>query len=275
MSVNSVDLAPEILHVDSFEDMFDSLKRAEVKAAVSTANPFEYQDAIEDFNRTQKDVYVVIGSPLNLFQEKLNGQLKKKGLADNTVRTAFVEHVYQLASGFIELKKPRENKWDVTITSTFLHNTKQREWHIDSYDATGNTYQMTTTLAGNPGTLVSHSGDYERQAFETMRDERREKEIWYQKETMRLKREVRNPVKRKLLEKKIELQIKKARSKMVLDMEKLLKSMEGHPTEGRDIILFRGGDVPHSSPVLDQRRLVFTMVEFDEFMDLEHASRTY
>jgi len=275
MSEPNDNLSPEILRVESFDHMFEALNRSEVKAAISTAAVFEHQDAIEAFNRTERDVYVVIGSPLEDFQEKLNRQLEKKGLNNSTVRTAFVEHVHALARNFLKNKNTRDDKWDVTITSTFLHNTRQREWHIDSYDATGTTYQMTTTLAGEPGTLVSHSKDYNRKAFERLRDERREKEIWYQKEMIRLRDEVRNPVKRKLSAKVIETQVKRARKKMVLDMEKLLANMEGHSTKGRDVVLFRGGDVPHSSPVLDRRRLVFTMVEFDEFMDLEHASRSY
>jgi hypothetical protein len=268
-------LAPEIISVDSFAQMFDALRRPEVKACISDANPFKYQNEIEDFNETGREVYVVIAAPLNRFHEKLDQQLKKKGLDNNVVRHAFVEHVYQLAHDFVEIKKPREDKWDVTVTSTFLKNTQEREWHIDSYDATGKTYQMTKTLAGHPGTLVSHSRDYDRKAFEVMRDERREKEVWHQNESLRIQREVQNPIKQKLLKKKIDIQLNSARSKMVLEMERLLKSMPGHATEAQDIILFRGGDVPHSSPVLNRRRLVFTMVEFDEFMDLEQANRKF
>ena len=268
-------LHPEVTYTESFKSLFQVLEDSNAKAAVSPTPTFEFQEEIEEFNKSGRDVYVVIGSPFDQFHEKLDTHLAKKGLSNAKVREAFVEHVFQLAKSFIDNKQPKENKWDVTITSTFLKNTKQREWHIDSYDATGNTFQMTTTLAGSPGTLISHSRDYNREVFEQLRDERRHKEIWYLRESARLQTEVKNPIKRKLLSKKIAHDIKKARAKMVLEMERILKPMLGHPTEANDLVLFRGGDVPHSSPVLNRRRLVFTMVEFDEFMNLEHANRDY
>jgi hypothetical protein len=217
----------------------------------------------------------VIGTPLSNFREKLEKQLKKKGLSHTDTRVAFCEHVYNLAKGFLDQKQTPDGKWDVTITSTFLRHTSQREWHIDSYDATGKAYQLTTTLAGHLGTVVSHSMDYDRGRFEFMRTERREKEFWYQEELLALRQSTRSPLKRRRAQKALEEEMKKTRARMVKDLEILLEPMEGHATEGRDLVLFRGGDVPHTSPVLDKRRLVFAMVEFDEFMNLEHANREY
>jgi hypothetical protein len=275
MLKGSVDLSPEIVRVDNFNAMFEALKRPGTKAAISTGVPFAHQEAIEEFNRTGRDVYVVIGSPLSDFQEKLEKQLKKKGLSNTDARIALSERAYNIAKGFLDQKKTPDGKWDVTVTSTFLHHTSQREWHIDSYDASGNSYQLTTTLAGTPGTVVSHSMDYDRSKFESMRNERREKERWYQKELLALRQSTLSPFKRRRSQKDIEKQMKKERARMVKELEVYLAPMEGHATEGCDLVLFRGGDVPHTSPVLDRRRLVFAMVEFDDFMDLEHAEREY
>lgn len=259
-------LSPEILTVDGFSEMFEALKRSDVNAVISKASPLKHQDKIEAFNRDGRDVYLVLTAPLSSIREKLDGHLKKKGLSDQAARTELIEHAYEMVSGFLKHRQPPDDKWDVTVTSTFLHNTRQRQWHIDSYDATGKAVQMTKTLAGSPGTVISHSRDYDRKSFERLRDDRRAKEISVRKELAQISETVRNPIKRKLREKFIDTQVKRARKQMVLDMEALLKEMKGHQSQSQDIVLIRSGDVPHTSPVLDRRRLVITVVEFDEFM---------
>lgn len=265
----------EIVRVDSFEGMFDALEDPVVNASIYSGERFAHQLALENYNKRGKSAYIVIGSPLDQFADKVERHLGPRGLGDRTVLESFATFLAGITERFVRLKGVAEGEWDVTLASTLLHHTAQREWHIDSYDANGRTYQITLTCAGEPGTILSVTSDYDRAGFERIRDARREREIQHQKDQRALNAAGFGWLKRRREAKRLKAAIDADRASNVRLMEDVLRNMQGVPTSARDIVLFKGGNVPHTSPVRDERRLIFTLVEFDEFMDSSLAERTY
>jgi hypothetical protein len=266
---------PEVARVDSIDGLFDALAAPERRAALMLNDEFPYQAELERFNREGEMVYVVVGAPLSGVQDKLDRHLHGHGLHDRVVRESFVEHLYDLCTCFVRQKGLSDGRWDLTLTSTILTNTRQREWHIDSYDASGRTYQMTKTCAGWPGTLLSVTEDFDVAAFRRLRDERREREAEYKARLAALDGRGLDPLRRRLARRRAWQEMERYRARAVREMEEVLMDMEGVASRGRELLLIKSGEVPHSSPVSDKRRLVFTMVEFDEYMDTSHADREY
>ncbi len=251
----------------SFREALSELDRAECRAVVQPRPDFEFQDEIERFNRTGGRVYVVLGEPMADFERLFSQELEKKGMTDGRVREAFVEYCGRLMREYIATRGLEEGRFDITITSTFFERTQQEEWHIDNFDDSGRRYQLVTTLAGQPGTLIALPGQYDEPTFRRLRRERRALEQEQQ-------RAAGGPLPfRKMAEKIRAAECRVARARNVRAMEEAFSDISGVQTPAGPMLIFKGGELPHTSAVTPHRRLIMTLVEFDEFMDTSQVRK--
>lgn len=259
-TIDSVD-DPRIARVKGFEQAFEALNRSQVTLAVMPAIPFAYQSEIEEFNNDARSVYVVVSGRVENIETKLDAELKKKGLKDSKVRHAFTNYIYQIVRYYVGRRGLRPGQWDLTVASTMEEHTKQEEWHVDNFDVSATKWQLSGTLAGEGGMLVALPEHYDRRRFEQLRSQRR---------TLESERKATPPLPKSFFydpNREQEALVKVQRETNVRAMEELLADTRGIALRADQMGIMKGGEMPHSSPVSDDRRLIMMLVEFDEFLD--------
>lgn len=246
--------------VSSFNAAIAALADPEIFVATLPRKRFEDQEEIERFNRDGRPVYIVLGDPMREFKPRLSAHLAERGLTDARIREAFVDHLFQIASDHTQRRALKPRQFDVTVFTTKPEVTWREEWYVDNFDDTGTRLQLLTTVAGDLGPVLALPTDYDRRAFEKIRGERRATEKRRIDELEMLEyMSSENAIR--------ELECRVQRARNVLELERMMAPTIGVSTPADVTLFIKGGDVPHSEAVTRNRRLVMTLVEFDQYMD--------